>query len=228
VKRLIGAVAVLVVSSFLFSCASSKTVDLKQPRRVVATENGVRIDVEIDNDQLSASSVISLRYTVTNERVNAIAIAELIPESFYDPETQTVTVSLGSEVPGMELLPRLQQVNPGDRTSFSTAAHVSILIPQTSSAPFIRYPRALQVKVNFINDTSSFTQLIGIPERAVHDRTLAAALFPKWMEATETLITNAIPMRGRRARPHLWRSAVAGVPSRKAEGRNLKPESSEG
>ncbi|HYM60428.1 MAG TPA: hypothetical protein VEZ11_06000 [Thermoanaerobaculia bacterium] len=194
-KRLNGVLAVLVVSSFLPACSTSKPVDLKQPRRVVATENGVRIDVEIDNDQLSANSVISLSYTITNERKTAIAIAEIMPESSYDPETQTVTVSLGTEVPGMELLPRLQQVNPGDKKSFATAAHVSILVPQSSTAPFIHYPRALQVKINFINDTAPFAQLIGIPERAVHDRSLAAALFPKWMEATESLVTNAIPMR---------------------------------
>ena len=177
------------------SCATTKPVNLKEPRRVVGTENDVRIDAEIDADSLTASQTINLKYDISNRRQMAIAIADLLPESSYDPETRTVTIGIGTEVPGEQMLPRLVVIRPGETKSFVAAARVTILIPAGAPSPFIRYPNALRVKVNFLGDTEPFAKLISIPERGVHDPTLAADLFPKWLERNETLITGTVPMR---------------------------------
>jgi hypothetical protein len=175
-------------------CVTTKPVNLKEPRRVVGTENDVRIDAEIDVDRLMPSQTINLRYDISNQRSMPIAIADIFPESSYDSETRTVTIGIGTEVPGEQLLPRLVVIAPGEKKTFIAAARVNILVPAGAS-PFIRHPNALRVKVNFLGDTGPFAKLISIPERAVHDPQLAAELFPKWLEQNESVITGTVPMR---------------------------------
>jgi hypothetical protein len=194
VKRLAHVVAVF---SLLFAaCASTPKVDMKEPRRLVATDNDVRIDIQVRGEVLAPSTEIPIDYEVTNNRDSSIAIADLIPDATYDAETQTVTVTLGSEVPGQQFLPRLLLVKSGEHKTFSSAARVTLPITElVDSNPFHRYPNALRIRLNFLADVRPFAKLIGISERAVHDPTLAAELFPKWVEQNESVITNVLPMR---------------------------------
>ena len=178
----------------LAGCASTSTVDMEEPRRVVGTENNVRIDAQVFGDHLSESARIAIKYDITNERNETIAIADLIPEATYDPDTQTVTVSIGSEVPGQEFLPRLLTIPPGQKKSFDAVARINVIVSRTVT-PTTRFPNALRIKLNFLGDTTRFEQLIAIPERAVRSRELADELFPVWLERNETVFTNALPMR---------------------------------
>lgn len=180
------------IALFAVGCATTKPVNLKEPRRVVGTENDVRIDAEIDADRLSPSQTIKLKYDITNQRAMPIAIADIVPESTYDAETRTVTIGIGTEVPGEQMLPRLMVIAPGERKTFVAAANVHLLI---GSGPFVAVPNALRLKVNFLGDTSPFAKLISIPERGVHDPKLASELFPKWLEQNETVVTSSVPMR---------------------------------
>lgn len=187
--------AVLVVFALLVAgCASSPTVDMDEPRRVVGTENAVRVDAQVFGEVLMSSSAVPVRYDITNERRTAIAFAELTPDVTYDPETQTVTVGLGSEVPGNELIPRLVSIAPGEKKSFSTVARVNILMG-SSASPLRRVPNALRLKLSFLGDTTPFRELLNIPERAVYNPKLADSLFTAWLEKNETLYTNAVPMK---------------------------------
>jgi len=197
----------------LIACTSTKPVDMKEARRVVGTENDVRVDAEFYGDRLSPNITLPVKYDVTNHRQTTILIADLIPETTYDPETHMVTISIGSEIPGEQFLPRLIPIRPGERRSFSTAAHVVIVANPAS--PWVPRPNALRLKVNFLGDPNPFEKLISIPERAVHDPALAAQLFPKWVEGNETVFTNTLPMR--------WATAVeeptpAASPSRRRRG----------
>ncbi|HVR41546.1 MAG TPA: hypothetical protein VMU84_20795, partial [Thermoanaerobaculia bacterium] len=110
-------------------CASTKTVDLNEPRRVVGTENRVRVDAEVYGDRLSTNAALTIKYDITNERENPIAVADIVPETTYDDETQTVTIGIGSEVPGNQLLPRLVSVAPGEKKSFQVIARVNLMFP---------------------------------------------------------------------------------------------------
>ena len=186
----------LLSALILTSCAtsSSKPVDMTEPRRGVGTEALVRVDAEIWADQLTTNGSIPIKYDITNDRQATILVADLVPLATYDPDTQTVIVALGSEVPGMELLPRLIPILPGEKKSFSTAARVTILLPNASS-PVMRFPNALRVKLNFLGETKPFEKLVAMTEKAVHDPKLADELFPKWLEQNETVLTNALPMR---------------------------------
>jgi hypothetical protein len=205
--------SVLALWLVLVACTSTKPVDMKEARRVVGTENDVRVDAEIYGDRLAPSITLPLKYDVTNHRGTTILIADLIPECTYDPETHMVTISIGSEIPGEQFLPRLIPIRPGERKSFSTAAHVVIVA--NPGSPWVPRPNALRLKVNFLGDPSPFEKLIAIPEKAVHDPLLAAQLFPKWVEGNETVFTNTLPMR--------WNAVVdeptpATTPARRRRG----------
>lgn len=190
-RKPVPIVALLILAA---GCATTKTVDMEEPRRVVATENDVRIDAQIFGDRLMANTTIPLKYDITNQRDQAIAIADMVPEVSYDAETQTVTLGIGSEVPGAQLLPRLIAIAPGEKKSFSTVARVN-LIMGTIGTPLTRYPNALRLKVNFLSDTTEFTPLITMTQKGVQDPELMERLFPIWLEKNETLYTNSVPMR---------------------------------
>ena len=178
---------------FVAGCATAP-VDMEELRRVVGTENQVRIDAEIRGDQLSPSVQIPITYDITNERSAAIAIADLVPEVTYDEETQTVTVSIGSEVPGVEFLPRLLTIAPGEKKTFKVVARVNLVVNR-GVTPLSRFPNALRLKLNFLSDTAPFEELITMTERAWQNPKRADELFPIWLEKNETVFTNALPMR---------------------------------
>ena len=184
---------VLGLGMFVVACSSTKPVDMSEPRRVVGTESDVRVDAEVYGDRLGPSVTFPLKYDITNNRQTTILVADLIPESTYDPDTHMVTISIGAEIPGEQFLPRLIPIRPGERKSFSTAAHV-VIVANTAS-PWVPRPNALRLKINFLGDPKPFEKLISIPERSVHDPVLAAQLFPKWVEGNETVFTNSLPMR---------------------------------
>lgn len=186
---------------------------MKEARRVVGTESDVRVDAEVYGDRLGPNITLPVKYDVTNHRNTTILIADLIPESTYDPETHMVTISIGSEIPGEQFLPRLIPIRPGERKSFSTAAHVVIVA--NPGSPWVPRPNALRIKVNFLSDPMPFEKLISIPEKAVHDPVLAAQLFPKWVEGNETVFTNTLPMRWNTVTEE---STPATTPSRRRRG----------
>ncbi len=187
-------VVVVSLASLLIGCASSApTVDMKEPRRVVGTESDVRVDAEVYGDSITSGGAVVFKYDVTNQRSAMIAVADLVPETSYDPETQIVTVNIGTEIPGDQFLPRLILIKPGEKKSFATSARMMFISAQN---PLNRaaIPRALRLKLNFLNETQPFVKLIEIPDKAVHDPQLAAELFPKWVDRNESVVTSSLPM----------------------------------
>ncbi len=188
--------SVLVAATVLLgACATVKSggpIDQSEPRRVVGTDNDVRIDAEVVGDQLSPAMILPLKYEITNNRQAAIAVADLIPETTYDEDTRVVTISLGSEVPGATLLPHLIRINAGEKKSFTAIARVNIMLP--TGTPLTPIPRELRLKLNFLSDTTQFEALIDMTEKGLYDPKLADELFPKWLERNETVYTNSLPM----------------------------------
>ncbi|MDP9194305.1 MAG: hypothetical protein M3P06_21625 [Acidobacteriota bacterium] len=184
---------VLLSALGLAGCAST-AVDMAEPRRIVGTLDAVRIDAQVSVDQVSPGAHIPITYEITNQRDKAIAVAELLPDTSYDAESHTFTVSIGSEVPGNSMLPRLVVIEPGEKKTFSTMARVIYVVPPRGD-PQGRPSASFRLKLNFLGDTEPFRELIGIKEVAVSDPKLADALFPLWLERNEVVYTNTIPMR---------------------------------
>ncbi len=185
-------IAVLLLAS---GCAAS-TVDMDEPRRIVGTESAIRVDAQVIGDSAPPGGTIPVTYEITNQRSTSIAVADIIAETQWDAETNTITVNIGSEVPGNELLPRLIEIRPGEKKTFTAAARLRNLAPMRLGDPLKPPPPAsFRLAVNFLGDTEPFRQLIGIQERAVADPKLADALFPVWLDKHEVVYTNAIPMR---------------------------------
>jgi hypothetical protein len=197
----VNRIAVVLLLLSAAGCASSSpsptpksSVHMDEPRRIVGTENDVRVDAEIVGDHLTAGAPIPITYIVTNQRSTPILIADLLPQTNYDPETGMVTIEIGTEIPGEELLPRLIAISSGEKRSFTTKAVLNVMVGR-NRAPTAVIPQQLRLRINFLGETKPFEKLIGIPERAVHDPQLAADIFTKWVEGNETVVTNAIPMR---------------------------------
>jgi hypothetical protein len=199
------------------ACASSTPInESREPRRALGTENGVRIDVEIYSESLTTNSSIPIKYDITNHRAETILVADLIPQGNYDPETQTVTVNLGTEIPGENFLPRLIAIRPEERRSFTTAAHV--VIAANPGTPWSPRPNGVRIRLNFLDDTKTFSKLVEIPEKAVYDPKLAADLFQKWVENNETVLTNILPMRWQGGMASMGGDQPAPPPVRRGRG----------
>lgn len=184
----------------LAGCASGTGVDPDEPRRLVGRSGEVRLDAQLFAENLRPGTTVRIVWEVTNGRETPIAIAELVPAASYEPETRTVTVELGSEVPGNEMLPRLVRLAPGEKQGFSGGVRIPS-IPE-ASAPQRKIPRELRIRLSYLSETAPFESLIGIPERAIRSAELADELFEQWVEATRTVTTNSLPIE--------WRGAAEG------------------
>jgi len=178
---------------FVAAC-STNTVDMSEPRRVVGTESSVRIDAQI-TDEVRPGSPVAITYQITNQRTSPIAVADILPDTTWDDETRTLTVGIGSEVPGEATLPRLIPIAPGETKSFTTTARINRIIPSGSADPRVVARTLLRLKVNFLGDTAPFAELIDIPEKMIVDSKRADELFSVWLERNEVVYTNAVPVK---------------------------------
>ena len=181
----------LILTLLMAGCAST-AVDMDEPKRLLGREEDVRIDAEISTDRISTSTSIGLTWEIQNFRSQAIAVADLVAQTNYDPESRMITVTLGSEVPGMGLVPRLIVINPGEKKSFTGGARPNFVLPMATGGP--AYPRELRLRLNYLRDVEPFRMLVGIPERAVADEKLADQLFSHWVENNDSVTTNAVPI----------------------------------
>lgn len=184
----------LFAALFLAGCATTTHVDPKEPKRVLGLENDVRIDAQLSADRMAPNSLVGVTYEIENLRNEPIALADLVPEITYENDSRTITINIGAEVPGNQIVPRLVRISSGEKKSFTTSARMNLVMP-ASAGPFVSYPQLLRLKVNFLGNVKPFEKLIDIPERAIVDAKLADSMFATWIENNEAVVTNAIPIR---------------------------------
>ena len=109
----------LLVALVLTGCASG--VDLDEPRRLLGREGDIRVDAQMFGEQINPGSLVTLTYEIQNFRATPIAFSDVVAASDFDPETRTITVTLGAEVPGTPP-PRLEVIGAGEKKTFTAGA----------------------------------------------------------------------------------------------------------
>lgn len=168
-------------------CASSG-VDLDESERLMGRERDVRIDAQITSSELASNSNLGLKYEIENLRAEPIAVADIVPEVSYDTETGVITVLLGSEVPGNEFLPRLEMIRSGERRTFSAGANLNV------GGAMRKQPRAIRIRLSYLENVEPFSFLVDISEKAVRDPEKADALFLTWVDNVKSVTTNEVPL----------------------------------
>lgn len=173
--------------------AQAARVDMKDPRRALGSDDDVRIDAEVPRDTVSPDSPISVTYQVENLSSGWIAIADKVSDLSYDPESRTITLSLGAEVPA-NTLPHLTAIAPGEKKTFIGGAVGHIAVP--SRGPFTAAPRYVQIKVNVLRDLTAFRVVLEKQAQAAAPPVaMTAAMFDAWLDASDSILLNTIPVR---------------------------------
>jgi len=207
-KAVFAAAAVVV---FVSGVARAAHVDMNDPKRALGREDDVRIDAQLATDNISSNSPISVTYQIENLTSHSVGIADRVSDISYDTESQTLTLSIGSEVPANGTMPHLTIVNPGEKRVLTSAAVPHVNVPSMRT-PFTVVPRYVQVKVNILRDIAPFEKLIAQQvEAAVSTRaqTLSDAQFEQWIESSDAIFLNSIPVRWNAGRPSAVEASYA-------------------
>src|SRR5213080_509322 len=93
-------VVVAVLSSTLVSAAAAAAhLNFRDPRRALAREDNIRVDAELGDDAITAGAPVAVTYQIENLSAATVAIADKVSDCDYDVDSQTITFSIGAEVP---------------------------------------------------------------------------------------------------------------------------------
>jgi hypothetical protein len=188
-RSLVLAVAVVVLTA---AEANAAGVDFKDPRRALGREDDIRVDAQLAQDTVSSSSPINVTYQIQNLTSEPIAVADRICDSSFDADTQTITISIGAEVPQGTAMPHLVTIAPGQTRVLHTGAMIQVVA--SSRSPLAPVPRYVQITVNLLRDLRPFAKLI---EQQSHAAVvpLPNDLFDQWVDSVSTVDLNSLPVR---------------------------------
>jgi len=183
------------ISAMLIAAAASAAhVDMNDPRRALGREDNIRIDAELLQDSLSSNSALSVVYQVQNLTVKTIGIADKVSDVTYDADSATVTLAIGAEVPAGSAMPHVITIAPGETRVLNAGGLLHIAVPRPST-PWSVVPRYVQIKVNVLLDVAPFAAQIAQQAKSASAPALPNDLFDKWINASDAVFLNAIPVR---------------------------------
>jgi hypothetical protein len=191
----------LLIAATTFSwttAAFAARVDMNDPKRALALDDDIRIDAQLADDSIGSGSTVNITFQVQNNSRQAVALATKVCDSSFDPDSQTVTISIGAEIPTGPTMPHLSVIKSGEKRTFTAIGTVHVVLP-TARLPFIAYPRYVQVKVNVIRDIEPFAALIS-QQREAAQPPLPDSLFETWVENNDAIFLNAIPVHWKQGR----------------------------
>lgn len=180
------AVAMLVAAE-----AHAAKVDMKDPRRALGREDDIRVDAQLFQDQVASSAPLNVTYQVQNLTNAPIAIADKVVGVTYDEDARTITMSIGAEIPE-ETMPHLVVIAPGMKKTMTASGVFNVALSNSRFAPT---PQYVQVRVNVLRDLTPFRDLIVKSTQATAPVALPNALFDTWLDASDTILCNAVPVR---------------------------------
>lgn len=184
----------LVAFSFLaLICvaASASSIDMGDPRRAIGRENDVRIDAQLMRDTVSPGVPIGVTYQIQNLTKSPVAIAHKVASASYDVDTQTITLSIGSETP-QDTMPHMITVAPGEKKILHASA-TPVLNAAATRTSAGATPRYVQVKVSILREVAPFRTLIANQTRG--PQPIPDELFDKWFECNDTILLNTVPVQ---------------------------------
>jgi hypothetical protein len=184
------------VAGFLLvsSTASAAGVNFKDPRRALGREDDIKVDAQMLQETLSAGSPISVTYQIENLTNSPIAIADKIADATFDADSQTITLSIGAEIPSGTAMPHLTTIAPGQTRAFRIGASAQVLIPNAKS-PWAHVPRFVQITVNVLRDLKPFAKLIAQQTQSAAAPPLPNDLFDTWVASVSSVELNVLPVR---------------------------------
>ncbi|MGA8806766.1 MAG: hypothetical protein WB973_02735 [Thermoanaerobaculia bacterium] len=176
------------------SAARAAGVDFKDPRRALGREDDIRVDAQMLQETLSPGSPISVTYQVENLTAAPIAVADKIADATFDADSQTITVSIGAEIPEGTAMPHLTVIAPGQTHAFRIGASAQVLVANTRT-PWAHVPRFVQITVNVLRDLKPFANLIAQQAKSAAAPPLPNNLFDTWVASVSSVELNALPVR---------------------------------
>jgi hypothetical protein len=189
--RIAVAVAVFLLVS---STVRAAGVDLKDPRRALGREGDIRVDAQILQETLSPGSPISVTYQVENLTTAPIAIADKVAAASFDADSQTITVTIGAEIPEGTAMPHLTTIAPGQTRVFRIGASAQVLVAGGASR-WTHVPRFVQITVNVLRDLNPFAKLIEQQAQSAAAPPLPNNLFDTWVASISSVELNVLPVR---------------------------------
>jgi hypothetical protein len=190
-SRIAVAAAVFLLVS---STVGAAGVDFKDPRRALGREDDIRVDAQILQDTLSPGSPISVTYQIENLTSMPIAIADKIADATFDADSQTITVSIGAEIPQGTAMPHLTMIAAGQTRAFRIGASAQVMVANAKS-PWAHVPRFVQITVNVLRDLKPFANLIAQQEKSAAAPALPNDLFDTWVASVSSVELNVLPVR---------------------------------
>jgi hypothetical protein len=183
-------------TSFASVAFAGPTVDPQSPLTSIGREDDVRVEAQLLNDTISSGSAIGVTFQIENMSDQPIAVAEKVCSASFDAETQTVTLSIGSEVPEDGAMPRVTALAAGEKKTFTTGAVVRVITANLRSA-FAAVPRFVQVKVSVLRNVAPFAALIQRQGQVPTTTRLPLndQQFETWLESNDTIFLNPVPVR---------------------------------
>jgi len=174
--RIAVATAVFLLAA---SAARAAGVDFKDPRRALGREDDIKVDAQMLQETLSPGSAISVTYQVENLTPAPIAIADKVADASFDPDSQTITVSIGAEIPQGTTMPHLTTIAPGQTRTFRIGASAQVLVANARS-PWAHVP---------------FAKLIAQQRESAAAPQLPNDLFDTWVASVSSVELNVLPVR---------------------------------
>jgi hypothetical protein len=196
-RRIAVAVAVnLLVTAAVLAAG----IDFKDPRRALGREDDIRVDAQMLQDTLSSGTPISVTYQIENLTSSPIAIADKVMDASYDPDSQTIAVSVGAEIPLGAAMPHLTVIPPAEKRTFRTGVTTQFVVANAHS-PWARVPRLVQITVNILRDLRPFASLIAQQSATAPAPLLPNDLLDEWAASVSSVELNTLPVRWSDAKP---------------------------
>ena len=186
--------APVVPAMLIAAMASAAHVDMNDPRRALGREDNIRIDAELLQDAISPNAALSVVYQIQNLTARTIGLADKVCDVTYDPDTATVTFAIGAEVPLGAAMPHVVTIAPGEKRVLTAGGMLHVAVPRQRT-PWTVVPRYVQIEVNVLRDVTPFVAQLAQQSKSAAAPALPNDLFDKWVDATDAVSLNKIPVR---------------------------------